>query len=399
MSSPAQPPPRRFAFPPGAGLLSPLSLAALVTWLAVVNGPWLDFVSSPANRSPLASVGIGAQILMLLLFVLRAIFDSKPTQRFAKRAMVVGQALAVLLASRIFADGSQPVLLIIVASQAALLFERRGLVAFLILMNLGLATTLLARTPDARLGSLLSALAAYGGFQAFAVLLASYARKVELARDAAQQLNAELLATRELLAAGTRADERLNLSRELHDVAGHKLTALKLQLALLERRAAPGTADAHRQLHQLADELLSDVRAVVSTLRHHDGIDLQVALTALAQAFPQPQIKLALAPDARAPSIAQAETLLRVAQEALANAARHSGAHRVLLSLSRESDRLLLTVSDDGVGLCGATPGNGLTGMRERLAVWGGDLKLHDAPGGGLQLCASLPLAPAAVSP
>lgn len=376
------------AFRPGAGLRSPLSLAALFTWLAVVYPVWLALWKQPEPPTALDGLGVAAQLLVLLMFVARALSDRRPDRLRRSRLLVIGQGAAALLVCACFGAGTQPVLLILVASQAAMLFPRRGWVLLLVLLNAGLAALMFQRYGHLGAGEVLSVLAAYGGFQAFAVLVASYARQAEQARDTAQQANAELLATRELLAESSRADERLRLSRELHDVAGHKLTALKLQLALLQRRA-PEQAEALSPLAVLADELLADVRGVVSALRHHEGIDLHAALRALAQSFPQPQVVLELTPEARAPDVVAASVMLRVAQEALTNAARHSGATRVVLRLDVDDGALRLEVHDDGRGLRGAAAGNGLTGMRERLEERGGSLQLVDE--GGLRVSACLP--------
>src|SRR6185436_8690822 len=106
----------------------------------------------------------------------------------------------------------------------------------------------------------------YLGFQAFAMVTCHAITQAFEARDTAQQINAELLATRKLLGEAVRNEERLRLSRELHDVAGHKLTALKMQLALLQRQA-PAVAGALAEGERLAGELLSDIRGVVTALR------------------------------------------------------------------------------------------------------------------------------------
>lgn len=380
-------------FEPGSGLRSPLSLAALITWLSVGSPVWLSLYAraQPLGASELA--GLAAQALLLALFVLRAIGDHQSPTPLRKTLLMLGQLICALAACAAFDEGAQPVLLVIVASQAAMLLSRPQLLLFLLLLNAALAAILLAHNPEAPLLRVLAALGAYIGFQLFAVLIASYAQAAGQARDEALRLNAELNATRELLAEGARADERLRLSRELHDVAGHKLTALKLQLGLFERRAPPELKPPLSALHGLADELLTDVRAVASALRHHEGIDLHAALSALARAFPQPQVRLLLDERARAPDIARAEALLRVAQEALANAARHAGARTVTLRLREDSGGLSLEVQDDGRGLAGAAEGNGLTGMRERLAALGGSLSLETAEGGGLRLTATLPSA------
>ncbi len=174
----------------------------------------------------------------------------------------------------------------------------------------------------------------YGSLQAFAATALSYAKQAVQARDMTMLTNSELLATRQLLLESARGEERLRLSRELHDVVGHKLTALKLQLRLCVRDATSPTRESLSECMRLSDELLTDVRGVVSTLRAADGIDLHQSLAALVPAIPRPRVRLELAGDALVPRVEQAETLLRCAQEGLTNALRHSGAENITLRLA-----------------------------------------------------------------
>jgi signal transduction histidine kinase len=88
---------------------------------------------------------------------------------------------------------------------------------------------------------------------------------------------------------------------------------------------------------------------------------------------------------------AVAETVLRLAQEALTNAARHAGAERVWLRIDNGEPGLRIDIHDDGQ--CDATirEGNGIAGMRERLSALGGSLEVGRTPRGGLQLSVGLP--------
>jgi signal transduction histidine kinase len=146
-----------------------------------------------------------------------------------------------------------------------------------------------------------------------------------------------------------------------------------------------------QQCARLADELLADVRGVVSALREHDGIDLQQALAALVPAVPYPQVRLQLAPDVRVDGVERAEALLRCAQEGLTNALRHSGAAVITLRLAAEAGGVALSVEDNGAVSALPRWGNGLRGMQERLVAVGGQLDLAIATGGGLRLRAWLP--------
>ncbi|MFT4197964.1 MAG: histidine kinase [Pseudoxanthomonas sp.] len=228
-------------------------------------------------------------------------------------------------------------------------------------------------------------------FQLFAGLCVHYAHSAEQARDALARVNADLLATRALLADSARDAERLRLARELHDVAGHKLTALRLNLRMLaaDPRLAghPGIAAAE----DLSADLLGDIRQVVQSLRDERGLDLETALRALAAPLPRPRLQLAIAPQVRVTDPAVAETVLRLVQEALTNAARHADAAELQVRVERRDGQLRIDIEDDGHAAAAIHEGNGIAGMRERLAALRGRLELGRTARGGLRLCARLP--------
>jgi len=205
--------------------------------------------------------------------------------------------------------------------------------------------------------------------------------RTALAQRSAQleQLSALLLRAQE--------EERRRIARELHDQAGQTLTALKIELDLEGRREASARVA----------EVLAQIRDVSELLRPRalDDLGLVPALRALAEDFSRrTQIPVAIEaddPQGWAPEIAL--TLYRVAQEALTNVARHSGARRACVQLVREGAACRLVVEDDGRGMQnGLQPHLGLLGMRERVAAAGGTLRLEVASLGGLRVEADLPL-------
>jgi signal transduction histidine kinase len=374
------------------GAFAPLSLAAYVTWLAVALGPFIDWLDGRLRPGPLTPAGAMGMLAVLALFVLRSRCKGIGAAALRRmRIIVLLQAPAALLACRAFDGGTMPVLLIIVAGQLAVLYPPRTTLLLMLPVDAALALILALRWSWSET---FTGMLSYAGFQLFAGLVAAYARSAEESRDEALQINGELLATRQLLLESARGEERLRLSRELHDVVGHKLTALRMQLRLLVRDAAPAPRDIAHECERLAEELLTDVRGVVGALRADDGIDLQQALAALVPPLPHPRVRLEIDGAARVADLAQAQALLRCAQEGLTNALRHSGADNIVIRLAPADDGVLLSVEDDGSARTAPPPGNGLRGMRERLEALGGSLRLHPGTGGGhgLSLQAWLPL-------
>jgi signal transduction histidine kinase len=363
------------------GLLEPLNLAAFGTCGLIV----FDQIGA------LAGAGAGRLLPVLatlVSFILGFVATQRLTRPAAQRAALLVQLAAALGNVMLVQSGSGPILGVIVAAQLAFLF---GMPAAAGVVALSLAGYGAVFAWGWELERPLFTAAMYGGFQAFALLTARLAHTAERQRDELAEVNAHLLATRSLLEAGARDGERLRLSRELHDVAGHSLTALKLNLELALRLPVGEREAKIASARDLADGLLEDIRAVVGQLRRHDGVDLAPALRALTERLPGPQVELDLEPELRVAQVGQAEALLRCVQEGLTNALRHSGAKHVRVSVRRAGGGIQAEVSDDGRGSAGAVAGHGLRGMRERIEEAGGQLLIDSPPGGGFRLRALVP--------
>ncbi|AXQ27245.1 sensor histidine kinase [Solimonas sp. K1W22B-7] len=373
---------------PGAGVLNPINLGSYATWAAIAVYSVAKYPAGGAAGLPLL-VGLGSLGAFLLLYLARALVDDREGPLSLRRQLILAQLGCALVACwGMEQNDFVPALLVIVAGQLGLVYARQQVATLLLAADFMLAL-LLTQQHDSLMGLVL--LLAWCGFQAFAAVGAMFAVRLQALGLTAVRINAELMATRQLLDEGARADERLRLSRELHDVAGHKLTALKMQLALHRRelwRRSPALEESLR----LADELLTDIRGVVSALRAEEGVDLPGALRALDPGLPRPRVAFEIEPGLRIADMRSADALLRCAQEAMTNVLRHSGAWTVRLRLGFEPAGLVLEVEDDGRGWQGARPeGNGIRGMRERLAGVGGELELRRGGSGGLWLRAILP--------
>jgi signal transduction histidine kinase len=232
----------------------------------------------------------------------------------------------------------------------------------------------------------------YVGYSSFTFITGLVAKQQAQAREEQRRLNAELRATRALLAESSRMSERLRISRELHDLLGHHLTALSLNLEVAGH-LTEGKAQEHvRQSHTLAKLLLTDVREAVSEMREERGIDLTNALRVLAEGVPALDVRLELPERLQVENPECAQVLLRCAQEIITNTVRHAGASHLDLALSQGEEGLRLQAKDDGRGADGAAPGNGLRGMRERLSACGGRVDIITAPGQGFALDVRIPL-------
>ena len=234
----------------------------------------------------------------------------------------------------------------------------------------------------------------YAGFSMFVFVTSLVARQQAHAREVQRRLNAELRATRVLLADSARVNERTRISRELHDLLGHHLTALSLNLEVAGH-LVEGKAQEHvRQAHVLARLLLTDVREAVSTMRESGSIDLGEALTVLAEGVPVLKVELDIPHPLEVDDAERAHVLLRCAQEIITNTSRHAvGARRLVLRVRADGAGWCLQSHDDGAGADPAAfrAGNGLNGMRERLAHYGGTVEVHTRPGEGFAMTVMLP--------
>lgn len=239
---------------------------------------------------------------------------------------------------------------------------------------------------------------AFLGFQFFALYAALAVQRERRAREELTVANAELLAARRRLDDSSRAEERLRISRDLHDVLGHHLTALALHLETA-RHAGPEEGRTSLEVaHGITRRLLGEVRRVVGRLRDEAPLDLLAELAALSRDIDRPRIRLEVPEEFSAPADRQrTEALLRSAQEIVTNAVRHAGAQNLWLRLAATDDGgVELVARDDGrgpgaAGAVGTTDGHGLAGMAERLERLGGRLAVDGRPGEGFSVHVWLP--------
>ncbi|WP_049560899.1 sensor histidine kinase [Nonomuraea sp. SBT364] len=215
----------------------------------------------------------------------------------------------------------------------------------------------------------------------------SIIREQRMRRELAEA-HLELRAASVILADTARAHERLRIARELHDLMGHQLTALTLELEVARHHDGPAARRHVERADRVARNLLRDVRATVGQLRA-DAPDLRESLAAVVRDIPGLDIGMWI-DDAVRPSEEVTLTLVRVVQEIITNTVRHAGATSLRIRIESTPDQVVrLTSVDDGRGSPRLRLGNGLHGLRERIDAIGGDVRLDGSD--GFRVTATLP--------
>ncbi|KAG9574528.1 hypothetical protein KCV01_g18197, partial [Aureobasidium melanogenum] len=308
--------------------------------------------------------------------------------RLAVLLILTGTALAIGVFSK---SGLAALLLTIVASVVPWLVRVPVGMAWMVLAHLALIPMFMGFQTVFLAALMQSCL--YFGFSALMFITSMVANQQAEEREELRRLNSELRATRALLAESTRIAERMRIARDLHDLVGHHLTALSLNLEVASH-LTNDTARGHvLKAQSTAKQLLADVREVVSELRQDDAIDLTQALRSLTEGVPGLAVHLGIPQRFGVEDPRRAQMLLRCVQEILTNTVRHANARNLWLTFRHTGpDELCLDARDDGAGGGQFQPGNGLNGMRERLAEFGGTLDVRLGPTGGFALTARLPL-------
>ncbi|MGY6517910.1 MAG: sensor histidine kinase [Lysobacteraceae bacterium] len=311
--------------------------------------------------------------------------------RWSDEALLLLLTVSAIAVGHFSGTGLGGILLLLVSGVLPWLLPLALGLAWLVLQHLALVPALMLGQEFMLFEAILQS-ALYAGYSSFAFAIGLVARQQSEARDEQRRLNAELRATRALLAEGSRLSERMRISRELHDLLGHHLTALSLNLEVAGHLTQGRGQEHVRQAHTLAKLLLTDVREAVSQLREDGVVDLGIAIRSLVDGVPGVDIRLDMVEPFQVQDPECAHVLLRCAQELITNVVRHAGARTLWLRLAVDGRVVRVVARDDGRGADTLRVGNGLTGMRERVEGLGGALSIRTAPGTGFQVDIELPL-------
>ena len=251
--------------------------------------------------------------------------------------------------------------------------------------------------------------------------LVGYSVRQQRVQGADRREQAERRA-REQLAEARRAksEERLQISRELHDVVAHTLSVIAVQAGVASYVIGTRPDEAARALTSIEEtsrSALNEMRALLRVFRDEEtgarngtgpgpwGTALVPApgladLDRLAERAGQAGVRVNLSVHGERPQLPAALDLAayRVIQEAVTNVIKHAATDRCQVTVAYQGDTLMLEVTDDGSGSAAGgggllVAGNGIIGMRERAAVHGGEVRAAPLPGRGFRVSARFPLA------
>jgi signal transduction histidine kinase len=222
-------------------------------------------------------------------------------------------------------------------------------------------------------------------------------------REAEEQLRrreVEAARTEELRASRTRIVEaadaaRRKIERDLHDGAQQRLVAMALDVRVAKARLAKDPESAGAFLDKLGDELAqasAELRELARGI--HPAVlterGLAPAIETLASRATVP-VEIVAMPAERLPAVVEATAYFTVS-EALTNVAKYANASHATVSVANGDDRLVVEVSDDGVGGAQAGTGSGLAGLADRVGAVDGELVVTSPPGEGTLVRAVLPI-------
>ena len=375
-----------------------LRYGGLAVWAAV--GAPVIALAFATGRSRADGRGLAAWTAAFVLFGIAfamATARRRDGGRMGALGLAFGQTAAVFaLVALPPCFGLEGALLVLVALQLPMLLGRAPAAAWIVGQSAGLLGLMWLHW-GWHWGLVLAF--AYLPFQLIADATVRLLAEETAARERLAISHAELESTRELLARGARVEERARIARDLHDVLGHHLTALSLNLEIASHRTEGEARDRVETAQSLTKLLLGDVRGVAGELREDGWLNLPASLRRLAEGIPRPRVHLCLAEDLAVENAADGEVVLRCAQEIVTNAVRHAGAENLWLDVERGGEGIRIEARDDGRGASAVRSGHGLSGMRERFEERGGAFRYETAPGRGFRVSATLPLAAAGQRP
>lgn len=352
-------------------------LTILVVCLAVVVP--VPFVVEPGRMLVPLAVWLA---LAVAWFAATAVTVLRPPRsRGAYLALAVQTLLTAALVITVPGVGWLPILLVFGAALSTYVGTTRVVAAVVAANTVALLAAFLLAPARPQAFEIVLSLALYLLLQVASAAISIALQREQRMRTELTVAHADLAAAAVLDQEATRASERLRISRELHDLIGHQLTVLTLELESAAHLPGDRAAPHVERARTVARDLLGDVRATVGELRRR-APDLREALDAVAAAVPSPRVEVDVAEDVVADE-EQTAALVRVTQEVVTNAVRHAEMATVLrIEVGTDADGALTFVArDDGLASEPVRVGHGLAGIVERAESLGGDASFDASSG------------------
>lgn len=274
--------------------------------------------------------------------------------------------------------GLMPVLLVVIAALGPEAIGIRANLAVVLLNTAVIVVTMLVR------GLGIADLWLAGGFylliQLSSVLSVLAMHREKRMRRELAEAHVDLQAATVLLGESARSTERLRIARELHDLVGHQLTVLTLELEAARYRGGDAGQEHVERANSVARALLADVRTTVGEIRAEPAGSLADALAEVGREVPGLDVAVDVAADVEVDE-EQTAVLVRAVQEIVTNALRHAEAKELWVLVERDGSKVRLIAGDDGRGASPVVPGNGLRGLTERFANAGGQAEFDGSEG------------------
>lgn len=192
--------------------------------------------------------------------------------------------------------------------------------------------------------------------------------------------------------------ERNRISREIHDNVGHALSTIVIQLGAIEKMCSINKEEASNMAKNLggfAKESMESVRAAVKAMKPREFEEYEgvIAISEMVKNFEKltgVRVKLRVSDKVWKLNSDQTMVIYRIIQEFLSNSIRHGKATEVNVFINFMDTQLRVHLKDNGIGCSSIKPGTGLSGIKERVAVFGGDIEYFSKDGGGFELAVTM---------
>jgi signal transduction histidine kinase len=346
---------------------------------------------------------------MAVVLVLAGTLPLAWRRRFPLAVLAATGALAIVLEAANYPPSTGGVPVLVALYTVTTRSSRRVAIRAGVATAVGIFLALLVSHESVTVGDVIENVIVFGT----AWVLGDHSRVRQAYLAELETRAAQLEREREVNAAQAVADERARIARELHDVIAHNVSVMVVQAGAARRtmdRDADGAKEAMELIESTGRQALDEMRRLLGVLRR-DNDPVQAALA------PQPSVRhldqlVAQVREAGLPVELEVEgepqplasgvdlSAYRIVQEALTNSLKHAGPAHATVHVRYGRSDVEVTVTDDGSGPGLAEGGNGhdgghgLVGMRERVALYGGELEVGPRQGGGFEVRARLPVAP-----